>query len=156
MLLLAGSRDEFESRKRQRELPTCPPQRDEKGYAYSGPTPVDIGEGKKFTPLTLHHAAAFAVTRWTNLYMPSRLGLFGDAVGGPLQAAFGLGIRDIAVRTHALAGLAKYTLLAHTKYWHGPDAAAKPDARPRLPLSLPELKTTLALSFLRTFTPREW
>jgi hypothetical protein len=67
MLLLANSRDDFQNRKRQRELPTCPPQRDGKGYAYADSAPIDIGEGKKFTPLIPHHAAFFAVTRWTNL-----------------------------------------------------------------------------------------
>lgn len=155
MLLLAGSRDDFECRKRQRELPTCPPQLDEKGYAYSSPTPVDVGLGRKFTPLILHHAAPFAVTRWTNLYFPARLGVFGDLVGGPLQSAFGQGIRDIAVRTEALAGLAKFTLLAHTRYWHAPGKDRESDRR-GLPLSLLELKDALALSFLRKYTPRDW
>jgi hypothetical protein len=157
MLLLARSRDDFESRKRQRELPTCPPQRDEKGYAYSPPTPVDIGDGRKFTPLTLHHAAPFAVTSWTNLYFPARLGLFGDVVGGPLQPTFGPGVRDIAVRTTAFSGWANYTLAAHNSYWHAGDEAAKgPEPRAGLPLSLPQLEDVLALSFLRRYTPREW
>src|SRR4030095_14184873 len=110
MLLLASSRDDFDNRKQQRELPTCPPVRDDKGYAYAAPEPTDIGEGKKFTPLVLHHAAPFAVTRWTKFDFPARLGLFGDLVGGPLQEAFGPGILDVKVRTTAWAGLARLTL----------------------------------------------
>ncbi|MGZ4900227.1 MAG: hypothetical protein ACXV8X_11275 [Candidatus Angelobacter sp.] len=156
MLLLAGSGDDFEKRKRQRELATCPPQRDKKGYGYSSPTPVDIGEGRKFTPLTLHHAAPFAVTRWTNMYFPARLAVFGDLVGGPLHQVFGPGIRDVPVSTGGLAGLAKFTPLSHTHYWHAPDADHKPDRVSGAPPSLSELKETMGLSFLRKYTPRDW
>lgn len=77
VLLLARDSAEFEARQRQRELPSCPPQRDEKGYAYGAKTALEIGEGKKYTPLIPHHAAAFAVTRWSNLCAPARL----DAAG---------------------------------------------------------------------------
>jgi hypothetical protein len=112
-LLMADSEQDFGDRRRERELLTCPPQRDDKGYAYSGQT-ADIGNGRKFTPLVLHHAAAFAVTRWTNLYFPAALGLFGDVVGGPLRGVFGLGIRDIPVSIPTWLGR---TPLAHTCYW---------------------------------------
>jgi hypothetical protein len=156
-LLLARSKDDFESRMRQRELPGCPPQRDDKGYAYSGPTPIDVGEGRKFTPLVLHHAAPFAVTRWTNFYFPARLGLFGDFVGGPLRAAFGPGIRDVPVRTSAWAGLAGFTALAHTQYWHvGDDTDGAPQsAQPGPVPALSGVKSALALKYLRKFQPRK-
>ena len=117
ILLLASSREDFESRKEQRELVTCPPRRDAKGYAYSAPVPLDVGEGKKYTPLILHHAAPFAVTRWTNLYFPSQFGVFGDVVGGPLAPDFGPGILDIAVRTTRWRGLANWCLGSHGCYW---------------------------------------
>ena len=165
MLLLATGRDDFESRKRQRELPMCPPARDEKGYAYSSPTSTDVGAGKKFTPLVLHHAAPFAVTRWTNVYFPTRLGLFGDLVGGPLQEAFGAGIRDIPVRTKALGGLARFTLLSHTCYWHGPDlevdrtrkvSQTPSDEHEQLRPALAAVLDAMGLSFLRNFAPRGW
>lgn len=156
MLLLACGREDLESRKRQRELPTCPPQLDDKGYAYRAPVSSDVGNGKKFTPLVLHHAAPFAVTRWTNLYFPAHLGVFGDLVGGPLHPVFGPGIRDIPVRTQALAGFARLTPLAHTLYWRGSAADGKPDQGKGLPLALPELEAAMALSFLRKFRPRAW
>jgi hypothetical protein len=127
-LLMASSTTDFVNRTLERELPTCPPQRDVKGYAFSAPKPSDVGEGKKYTPLILHHAAPFAVTRWTNLYFPAALGLFGDIVGGPLRPVFGLGIKDIAVSTSRLRGLASSTLLAHTCYWLERDAS-KSDAK---------------------------
>ena len=115
-LLMATSQEDFRSRQRERELLTCPPQSDDKGFAFSGP-PHDIGNGRKFTPLLLHHAAAFAVTRWTNLYFPAALGLFGDFVGGPLRGVFGLGIKDVPVSTSKWSGLFARTPLTHTAYW---------------------------------------
>ena len=79
MLLMAGGMADLAARKRERELPTCPPQLDEeKGFAYSRRPPVEVGKGRKFTPLIYHHAAPFAVTRWTNLYFPVSGGIFGD------------------------------------------------------------------------------
>ncbi|MBV7336195.1 hypothetical protein KFU94_49765 [Chloroflexi bacterium TSY] len=117
LLLLASSTADFESRKDQRELITCPPQRDQKGYSYSSPKSYEVGEKKKYTPLILHHAAAFAVTRWTNLYFPAKLGLFGDFVGGPLSKDFGEGIKDVPVSTIKWYGLANWTIASHNCYW---------------------------------------
>lgn len=155
MMLMATSREDFDERKRQRELPTCPPTRDTKGYAYSSPTPVDIGDGQKFTPLVLHHAAPFAVTRWTNLFFPARCGLFGDIVGGPLQSAFGAGIRDVPVSTNALANLAGWTPLSHTRYWRGADLEPTSGTRSeaRRP-ALAAVRQALRLSYLRDFSQR--
>ena len=116
MLLMADSTRDFSDRRNERELPICPPLRDDRGYAFSGPV-IDVGLGKKFTPLLLHHAAPFAVTRWTNLYFPAAFGLFGDFVGGPLRGVFGLGIRDVEVTLSRWHGLYARTPLAHTSYW---------------------------------------
>jgi len=126
-LLMAGSASDFIDRIRERELPTCLPQRDDKGFAFSAPQPCEVGEGKKYTPLTLHHAAPFAVTRWTNLYFPAALGLFGDFVGGPLRPVFGLGIKDVPVSTASGRGVTGRTLVAHTTYWRAGDDG-KPEA----------------------------
>jgi len=116
MLLMADSKRDFAERRNERELPTCPPLRDDKGFAFSAPA-VAVGFGKKFSPLLLHHAAPFAVTRWTNLYFPAALGLFGDFVGGPLRDVFGLGIRDVPVTSSRWWGLHARTPMAHTSYW---------------------------------------
>lgn len=154
MLLLAESEDDFESRKRQREFPTCPPQHDAKGYAYSDPQPVEVGEGKKFTPLFLHHAAPFAMTRWTNLYFPAFFGLFGDFVGGRLRPVLGNGIKDLRVRTRSWGGLAQYTLKAHTSYWNASDTEPPDTTSGDCELSLIALKRALALSDLRKYRIR--
>ena len=59
-----------------------------------------------------HHAAVFGPTRWTNLYFPAKLLLWGDLVGGELRPIFGPGVLDIPVSTRQRLGL-----LSHTLYW---------------------------------------
>ena len=60
-----------------------------------------------------HHAAPFALTRWTNLYYPA------DPFSGPLREQYGIAIQD-----HELRGSAgeptwwwRVNPLAHTRYW---------------------------------------
>ncbi len=115
-LLLANDRKEFEERKRQRELPTCPPVLDEstKGYSYVNWTPYKVGD-KEVKLQTLHSAAGFACTRWTNLYFPVHRLVFGDIIGGPLKKWFGAGIKDIPVAIKGHNPLAQIT--AHCSYW---------------------------------------
>lgn len=114
MLLLASDGKDFTARKGQRELLTCPPVNDKEGYGYTDrPLPL-VGYGRLFSPYILHHAAAFAVTRWTNLYFPASFGLFGDVIGGPLRDVLGLGIRDIPVKVR---NWRRFTWLSHTAYW---------------------------------------
>lgn len=151
MLLLADSEADFDSRKSARELPTCPPQRDTKSYAYSNAVGIDIGQGRKFSPLILHHAAPFAATRWTNLYFPTWLGLFGDFVGGRLRPVFGFGIRDVKVSTRWWWGLANFTLWAHTSYWYAADKG--PLGKGKRVLALEALRQALNLKDLRHYVP---
>lgn len=124
VILMAKSEKDLERRKQQRELPACPPiPETETGkpsgkykYSYEVWDPY-ITEKGNVKLSVFHHAAAFGFTRWTNLYFPAHLGLFGDMIGGPLKKYFGEGIRDIVVTTSKLRGLARYTLLAHSMYW---------------------------------------
>jgi hypothetical protein len=157
MLLIAASASDFEKRKLQRELVTCPPQRDQKGYAYAPPRSFDVspqprGSGRplSYTPLVLHHAAPFAVTRWTNLYFPVRLAFWGDLVGGRLAPVFGPGIKDVEVCTRRWKGLAGLTLAAHTCYWCVEDEVPREDLEGPVP-ALHALKSALALRSLRKF-----
>ena len=150
MLLLARDREEFDARKRQRELPTCPPVKDEKGYAYNDPVSYPVGNGKQFTPLILHHAAPFAVIRWTNIFFPARLGLFGDVIGGPLQKVFGTGIRDISV---TLTSWRRFTPAAHTAYWKVEASSYGKDPGSETGLSAVDaLKRALELDRIREFS----
>ena len=142
-------------RKTQRELPTCPPQRDEKGYAYGAPDPYDVGEGKKFTPLLLHDGAPFAATRWTNLYIRAKLGLFGDIVGGPIAPALGYGIKDIEVRTPFWRGWSDRTLRAHLSYW-SPVPKTTSQAATSVPIAIDQLRRTIALGRREAVGPAPW
>jgi hypothetical protein len=111
VLLLAHDAKDFEARRRQREFPSCPPVEDDKSYAYCFRYKFD---GQPRSMRVLHHAAPFAVTRWYNLYVPTKLGLLGDLVGGPLRPVFGPGILDVPV----LDGWKRFfPLLSHTRYW---------------------------------------
>lgn len=144
VLLQASSKDEFEERTRQRELPTCPPIKDKKGYVYSNKSHIKLSSGKKFCPLYLHHAAPFAVTRWTNIYFPAVFGIFGDLVGGPLRSVYGLGIKDIPVKINSLR---RYTIAAHTSYWENEDTKKHKGYQ----YSLQALKDSISLEELRKF-----
>lgn len=113
-LLFAEDAAELVTRQGDRELPTCPPQKDDGKYYYRPKKTYDVG-GKPRTLFLLHHAAPFAVTRWTNLFVPLRFGLLGDWVGGPLRAAFGVGIEDVPVADSWVRHLPLY---GHIRYWH--------------------------------------
>ena len=149
MMLLARSNAEFSARKRQRELPTCPPVKDGKRYAYSPKKGIETAGKRKFNPLLLHHAACFAVTRWTNMYYPAYGGLCGDLVGGPLAAVFGPGISDIPVKS---AGWRRFTPAAHTTYWDKQsDAPASIDAKAAEDFALPSLRQVLRFDHPREY-----
>ena len=138
-LLLADGSEDLARRQRDRELPTCPPVREEWGRRgrrrlwFRLPYRVTTTAGKARTRVLRapHHAAAFAATRWTNLYFPSRFLVWGDVIGGPLAESFGRGIRDVAVRARAGRGL-----LTHTRYWADAEDSATGAAVPALRVAL--------------------
>ncbi|HCT07126.1 MAG TPA: hypothetical protein DIW86_17355 [Pseudomonas sp.] len=115
-LLLGRSVSDFKQRMERREAPACPPTEDTKGYGYNARQAVMLGQ-KPFTPQYLHHAAAFAVTRWTNLYFPAPLGLFGDIVSGPVSPVMGAGVLDLPVTVGKWKGWLARSWLSHTHYW---------------------------------------
>jgi hypothetical protein len=127
--LIAASRADLAKRRFERELPQCPPMRedlDPKVFALAKAT-KKLPVGASFDtsrlisfPLPsapqiweLHHAAPFAVVRWTNLYDPASLVYRGDIIGGPLADAFGPAVVDVDLR--ALSGASRS--FTHTKYW---------------------------------------
>jgi hypothetical protein len=131
-LLLAQKKSELEERENERELPTCPPMAEDGWYAYD-PALKKHEKGKdERKRYVLHHAAAFACTRWTNLYFPAKMGFFGDLVGGPLREIFGPGIQDVAVDSAEWGGLLKHTPLIHTHYWNEETSALKKPASPKV------------------------
>jgi hypothetical protein len=129
-LLIARSAADLEQRKIERELPTAPisrrtrpgssstrasygkasDQRSARGtLLLSFPVPGNGGVWE------LHHAAPFAVVRWTNIYDPAKLVFFGDIIGGPVKSAFGPVILDVDLRR--LRQDHRSGFFTHTKYW---------------------------------------
>jgi hypothetical protein len=108
-ILLAKNAENLKPKFADRELPRCLPaleraRNDQFLRRFSYPL-----EAKQRVP---HHAAVFGPTRWTNLYFPCRLLVWGDMIGGQLRPIFGSGVRDIAVRTRRWMGF-----FSHTFYW---------------------------------------
>lgn len=96
-LLFAGSMEDFLEMKAQREYPSCPPVQDKESGACGW-----FEDGR----FNLHHAAAFAVVHWTNLFFPS------DPIGGPMRAVFGAGIHDVP-----LLDAPRRSWRDHVRYW---------------------------------------
>jgi hypothetical protein len=99
--------NDFTRRVREREFPTCPPQRLDNDGLLSFWNP-------RTGAREFHHGALFGLTRWTNIYFPLEQVFWGDAIGGPLAPIFGSHVVDVAVSTHAAGGADFFT---HTAYW---------------------------------------
>jgi hypothetical protein len=127
-LIAADDRD-LARRKLERELPQSPPIRedlDPKTFDLAKATQkLPVGASYEVSKLVsfplpaspkiweLHHAAPFAVVRWTNIYDPAWLVYRGDLIGGPLAQKFGPAVIDVNLKS--LRGQA--TSFTHTKYW---------------------------------------
>jgi len=114
--LMAPSRKAFARAKTDRVLPSCPPETELE--ARSGHQRItfdfpyrDVHTGQAHTFTVLHHAAPFAVTRWTNLFFKVEgPGLKGDIIGGPVAPCFGTWVSDQEMVSPTWAP-------AHTSYW---------------------------------------
>jgi hypothetical protein len=127
--LIAADKADLDKRKDARELPESPPFRE---YLNEGVLQRAIATGTmpiaqppERTRLCsysvtgsdgvwrLHHAAPFAAVKWTNIFDPAKLVIFGDIIGGPVRDAFGPAVTDVDLR--ALRG--QSWTFTHTKYW---------------------------------------
>ena len=117
---MADDSDDFISRFQDREFPSCPPVMENGKTHYSRRYVFEDETGNKVVrnARVLHHAAPFAVVRWTNFFFPYRNLVFGDIIGGPVGPMFGPGIRDVAVRPESKSGWRSFLLSSHTRYWH--------------------------------------
>lgn len=116
--LLSDDQQKLQERFALGFLATVPPRHyDAQGnmldMAAQGKNPlVYESDGK----LVAHHTAAFAATRWTNIYDDPQGGIFsGDVVSGPLRSLFGIGISDVNV-TLKKGGMLN-RVFTHTSYW---------------------------------------
>jgi hypothetical protein len=94
--------------RRTRNTKSCPRLR----FSYEQQYHTSIGR-KNYTFSLYHHAAMFAVTRWTNLHVPiAQWGLSGDLISGPLGSDKCLGkwILDIELKP-------QFMRFMHTWYW---------------------------------------
>lgn len=136
-VLLASDLADLDARKSARELPTCPPRREELDpdvldrAREAGTIPLaDPPESTRLMMFpdpdggpewTLHHAAPFAAVRWTNIHDPARAVFFGDVISGPLGCHFGAGIGDVDLSK--LRG--QSWRFSHTLYWSDRAAPAQ-------------------------------
>jgi hypothetical protein len=127
--LIAASAEDLARRKFERELPQSPPLRedlDPKVFQLARAThKLPVGPSFETSKLIsfpppssphiweLHHAAPFAVVRWTNIYDSASLVFRGDIIGGPVASAFGPAVIDIDLKS--LRGQSRS--FTHTKYW---------------------------------------
>src|SRR5258707_692240 len=127
--LIAASAEDLARRKFERELPQSPPLRedlDPKVFQLARAThKLPVGPSFETSRLIsfpppssphvweLHHAAPFAVVRWTNIYDSTSLVFRGDVIGGPVANAFGPAIIDIDLKTLRRQSRS----FTHTKSW---------------------------------------
>ena len=102
--------EDFKRKKDQREFPTSPPQLDHSDNHFSFDASYIATDDTRVTVKILHHAAHFAMTRWTNIFYEN------DWIGGKLDAEFGKGIVDIAVQAKKKS-IRSIPLATHTRYW---------------------------------------
>jgi len=145
--LLAKSKGDLDARKAAREFPTSPPVPEQLDpdvlvQARKAALPLDDKDPSLFCFPSgngywqLHHAAQYAVVRWTNIYDPAQLIFCGDIISGAVAPAFGPGIADVNLA--ALRGQSwRFT---HTRYWAGATGAGKP------PPHIVELRAALDLA----------
>lgn len=146
-LYLADGPANLEQKQREREFPTCPPATEPptekqkqklkdktKRDWFSYPASDD---GSK---RTVHHAAPFSMTRWTNLYFTN------DYVGGSVTC-FGQGVENnrFVSKRHGW-----FPFLSHTHYWDVNEPQSLSRLREKLQLTfasfgLAEEKTATAL-----------
>ncbi len=123
-LYLADASWSLNDKIEQREFPTCPPalEINKKGEKFfSFPTE------RTAAPRTMHHAALFALTRWTNLSFTS------DYVGGPING-FGPGVEN-----HTLtAQSTRLPFRSHSRYWENHEPESLSLLRERLELRFPK------------------
>jgi hypothetical protein len=95
----------FQLARATHKLPVGPSFETSKLISFSPPSSPHVWE--------LHHAAPFAVVRWTNIYDSASLVFRGDVIGGPVANAFGPAIIDTDLKS--LRGQSRS--FTHTKYW---------------------------------------
>lgn len=114
--LLARFEKEFERRKSDREIPTCPPWPESLIENHKPVCRITYeypeGSGSWYP----HHSTVFLPVRWTNIHahdlLTSLTVFLGDVISGPVRQHFGRGVLDIRVDIKN-----RLRLFSHTEYW---------------------------------------
>jgi len=125
--LLAKSAEDLEKRKAEREYPTSPPYREfqdpDVGVEAQRAGLIESAQERRLFcyPVVgsagswrLDDGAPFGLVRWTNIYDPAWLVIFGDIISGSVAPAFGPGVRDINLKDRNGRWSRRFT---HTLYW---------------------------------------
>ncbi|MFV8141869.1 hypothetical protein ACNQR7_30260 [Mycolicibacterium senegalense] len=120
------SRTLFDDMIRRGQLVTCPPRSETSIVEAINPAMPPSYRWTNGSRQILGSQSIFAVTRWTNLWFPTRRGhLAGDWFGGRLAPLFGPGVRDIRICGNRRWRFA--WALAHSRYFDHPDEAKPAD-----------------------------
>ncbi|KQW45823.1 MULTISPECIES: hypothetical protein [unclassified Roseateles] len=120
--LVAQNGCELHEMMQSREILRAPPVYEAKKGSHEPTFTFRSSKAPEFTQM--HHAAAFAPVRWTNLHDITSPGMFlrGDMISGPVASDYGPGALDLNVRPLRqgfLGGLFP-RLFTHTLYWSYP------------------------------------
>lgn len=105
----------------ERLFATCPPQSDQAG----SPEIMYYSEPRM---RAVHHGAAFAATRWTNIFDRGNLLWSGDPISGPLRGNFGWGIEEVRLVLRRRNARLGERLFTHTLYWSAGATAGRVEA----------------------------
>jgi hypothetical protein len=129
-VLLAHDSESLEHKAKTREYPCCFPVLEQKirttdpsnrHFSYTLKPNKTNGQAIKIP----HHAALFALTRWSNIYFPCKAIVWGDLIGGPIPEILGKYVLNRPVGTNIRKGF-----LTHLCYWKPSKWKPKPgDAR---------------------------
>lgn len=107
-ILMADGKAALSVEVRRRMLAGCPPAPQKPGAT----TPLRYRVWRGGRPRTyLHHQAAFAPTKWTNIYFKH------DLVGGSISSRFGSGIREVALESRNASIRTFLFYFPHSSYW---------------------------------------
>jgi len=109
--LVAENRADFIRMKKERMLPTAPPQRYDENYFA-----LYRDERRR---RVAHHAAVFCAVRWTNIYdqFDSPLFLFGDPIAGPVSGIDRFGDAVLDRNVEIKWGPFGWRFFTHNWYW---------------------------------------
>ncbi|MCA0873034.1 hypothetical protein LCL97_19565 [Seohaeicola saemankumensis] len=107
--LIADGKEDLRETQVLRQYPTCPPLME---YSIAADDYyVTYGASGAGDPRYPHHAAMFAFTRWTNIYSPRRLILWGDIVSGTVAKVFGQPVKTASGEWTRVSGIQEIAVL---------------------------------------------